>query len=69
MKNTKFIVKVDRGGTHTAEYVQRIDRTPVKMTFNRKLALLMGRFTAEDAVKSIQNSRRIPELVSVEVGA
>jgi hypothetical protein len=69
MKNTKFIVKVDRGGTHAAEYVQRIDRTPVKMTFNRKLALVMGRFTAEDAVKSIQNSRRIPELVSVEVGA
>jgi len=31
--------------------------------------LLMGRFTAEDAVKSIQNSRRIPELVSVQVGA
>jgi hypothetical protein len=67
MKNTKFIVKVDRGGTHTAEYVQRIDRTPVKMTFNRKLALVMGRFTAEDAAKSIQNSRRIPELVSVQV--
>ena len=69
MKTMKFIVKVDRGGTHAAEYVQRIDRTPVKMTFNRKLALVMGRFTAEDAVKSIQNSRRIPELVSVEVGA
>jgi len=69
MKNTKFIVKVDRGGTHAAEYVQRIDRTPVKMTLNRKLALVMGKFTAEDAVKSIQNSRRIPELVSVEVGA
>jgi hypothetical protein len=69
MKSTKFIVKVDRGGTHAAEYVQRIDRTPVQMTFNRKLALVMGKFTAEDAVKSIQNSRRIPELVSVEVGA
>jgi len=66
MKNTKFIVKVDRGGSHAPEYVKRIDRTPVQMTFNRKLALLMGRFTAEDAVKSIQNSRRIPELVSVE---
>jgi hypothetical protein len=69
MTNTKFIVKVDRGGTHAPEYVQRIDRTPVKMTFNRKLALVMGRFTAEDAVKSIQNSRRIPELVSVQVQA
>jgi len=35
----------------------------------RKLALVMGKFTAEDAAKSIQNSRRIPELVSVQVGA
>jgi hypothetical protein len=69
MKNNKFIVKVNRGGTHAAEYVQRIDRTPFKMTFNRKLALLMGKLTAEDAAKSIQDSRRFPELVSVEVGA
>jgi len=29
----------------------------------------MGRFTAEDAVKSIQNSRCNPELVSVQVNA
>jgi len=28
MKNTKFIVKVDRGGNQATEYVQRIDRTP-----------------------------------------
>jgi len=67
MKNTKFIVKVDRGGTHALEYVQRIDMTPIQMTPNRKLALMMGRFTAEDAVKSIQNSRCSPELVSVRV--
>jgi hypothetical protein len=66
MTNTKFIVKVDRGGTRAPEYVQRIDRTPVKMTFNRKLALVMGKFAAEDAVKSIQSSRRLPGLVSVE---
>ncbi len=57
MKNTKSIVKVDRGGTHALEYVQRIDMTPIQMTPNRKPALMMGRFTAEDAVKSIQNSR------------
>jgi hypothetical protein len=69
MQNTKFVVKVDRGGTHAPKYVQRIDRTPIRMTLNRKLALLMGKFTAEDAVKSIQNSRRIPELVSIQVGA
>jgi hypothetical protein len=49
--------------------VQRIDRTPVQMTTNRKLALMMGKFTAEDAVKSIQNSRCIPELVPVYVNA
>ncbi len=65
MKNTKFIVKVNRGGTRATEYVQRIDRAPMLMTTNRKLALLMGRFTAEDAAKSIHNSQCSPELVPV----
>ena len=69
MKNIKFVVKVNRGGTRAPEYVQRVDSTPVQMTTNRRLALLMGRLTAEDAVKSIQNSRRIPEPMSVQVGA
>jgi hypothetical protein len=69
MKNIKFIVKVDRGGTHAPEYVQRIDLTPIQTTSDRKLALVMGRFTAEDAVKSIQSSRCSPELVSVRVNA
>jgi hypothetical protein len=69
MKNTKFIVKVDRGGSQATEYVQRIDRTPIQMTSDRKLALVMGRFTAEDAVKSIETSRCSPELVSVQVSA
>jgi len=67
MTNTKFIVKVDRGGTHAPKYVQRVDPTPIHMTTNRKLALVMGKLTAEDAVKSIQTSQRIPELVSVQV--
>ena len=67
MKNIKFVVKVIRGGARAAEYVERIDRTPIQMTSNRKLALTMGRFTAEDAVKSIQNSRCIPELVPVQI--
>lgn len=69
VKNIKFVVKVKRGGTGTVEYVQRIDRSPVQMTTNRKRALLMGRFTAEDAVKSIQNSGRIPQLVPVRIDA
>jgi hypothetical protein len=69
MKNTKFVVKVNRGGALTPEYVQRIDPTPVQMTSSRKLALVMGRLTAEDAVKSIETSRCSPELVSVQVSA
>src|SRR5438552_16224658 len=44
-------------------YAQRIDSRPIQMPPNRKLALVMGRFTA-DAVKSLQNSRCSPELVS-----
>ena len=67
MNNTKFVVKVNRGGTHVAEYVQRIDPTPIQMTPNRKLALVMGRFTAEDAIQTLQNSRCSPELISVQV--
>jgi hypothetical protein len=69
MKNTKFVVKLTRGGTRPPQYVERIDRTPIQTTTNRKLALVMGRFTAEDAVKSIHNSRYIPELVPVQVTA
>jgi alpha-ketoglutarate-dependent taurine dioxygenase len=69
MRIIKFVVKVNRGGVRIPEYVRRIDRTPIEMTTNRKQALLMGRFTAEDAAKSIQNSRRSGELVSVTVHA
>jgi hypothetical protein len=67
MKNTKFVVKVNRGSPRGTEYVKRVDLTPIQMTPNRKLALVMGRFTAEDAVKSLQTSRCTPELVSVQV--
>ncbi len=69
MKNIKFVVKVNRDGTRAPEYVQRVDSTPLHMTTNRKLALVMGRLTAEDAVKSLQNSRCIPELEAVRVSA
>jgi hypothetical protein len=67
MKNTKFLVKVNRGGARAAEYVLRVDRSPIQTTTNKKLALAMGRFTAEDAVKVMQNSRCNPELVSVQI--
>jgi len=67
MMNTKFMVRVNRSGSRIVQYVLRIDRTPIETTSNRDLALLMGRFTAEDAMKSIQNSRCTPELVPVQV--
>jgi len=65
MKKIKFVVKVNRGGR--AEYVRRVESTPIHMTTNPKLALLMGRLTAEDAIESLQNSHCSPELLSVPV--
>ncbi|HXU18734.1 MAG TPA: hypothetical protein VN708_26735 [Terriglobales bacterium] len=59
MNDLKFVVKVNRADGRAPEYVRRIDRIPVHMTSNRKLAL------AEDVVKSLQTSRRGSGLVSV----
>ena len=56
MQNIKFVVKVNRGA-RAPEYVQRVDPTPIHMTTNRKLALVMGKFTAEDAIKSKRSGR------------
>ena len=67
MKNIKFVVKVNYGGNRAPSYVQRINRVPIQTTTNRKLALAMGRLTAEETIQSIQNSRCSPELVSVLV--
>ena len=69
MTNTKFVVKLSRIGASVPAFVQRLDRTPIQMTTNRKLALLMGKLTAEDAIRSLQTSRCILELVSVQVKA
>jgi hypothetical protein len=69
MTTTKFVVRVNRTGARGPEYVQRIDRTPIQTTPNRKLALIMGRFTAEDTAKSLQTVRCTPELLSVSVNA
>jgi hypothetical protein len=69
MTNTKFVVRVNHGGTRAPAYVQRFDGLPAQMTTNRKLALLMGKLTAEDAAKAIENSRCVPELVPVHVNA
>ncbi|MGC1371526.1 MAG: hypothetical protein WA824_05265 [Candidatus Sulfotelmatobacter sp.] len=69
MSNVKFVVKVNYAGSRASSYVLRIDRIPIQMTTQRKLALIMGRFTAEDAAKSIQTARCVPELVAVQVPA
>ena len=68
MKTIKFVVKVNRG-SRAPSYVLRVDPSPIQMTTDRKLALMMGRFTAEDAVKSLQTSQCSPELESVQVRA
>jgi hypothetical protein len=66
MKNTKFVVKVNRG-TRAAEYVLRIDRSPYTTTSKRNLALVMGKFTAEEVAIAMQNSRCNSELVPILV--
>ncbi len=67
MTNTKFVIKVSRPGALSCQYVQRLDRTPVLMTLDRKRALMMGKLTAEEAVGTIQNSRRTAEIVPVAI--
>jgi hypothetical protein len=69
MTHTKFVVRVKRGVANAPAYVQRIDPTFVHMTTNRTLALVMGKFMAEDTVNFLQTSRCNPELVSVCVDA
>ena len=65
MTHYKFVVKVNCSGVRP-RYVQRIDRAPIQTTTNRKLALVMGKFTAEDAIKSILSPRCSPLLVRVQ---
>ncbi|HVO61966.1 MAG TPA: hypothetical protein VMT53_13595 [Terriglobales bacterium] len=68
MKNTKFLVKVNRAGKHTPQYVESIGKS-VATTSDRKRALVMGKFAAEDAIIAIQNARCTPELIRVKVSA
>ena len=60
MTNTMFVVRVSHAGKRAPAYVQRFDRMPAQMTTNRKLALVMGKLTAEDAARAIENSRCVP---------
>ena len=69
MTTIKFVVKVNRTGTRIPAYVLSTDGKSIQMTSNRKLAMVMGKFAAEDAINSIKNSRSIPELMMVKVTA
>ena len=68
MKHTKFLVKVNRVGNHGPQFVQSIGKS-VATTSDRKLALVMGKFAAEDAIIAIQNARCTPELIPIKVSA
>jgi hypothetical protein len=68
MKITKFVVKVIRSDARTV-YVRRMDSSPMEMTLDRKLALVMGKLVAEDALKALRSSKCTPEIVSVPVAA
>jgi hypothetical protein len=67
MTTIKFVVKVNRTGTRGPAYVLSMDRGPIQMTSNRKRALVMGKFAAEDAIRSLTSSQSIAELVTVKV--
>jgi hypothetical protein len=69
MTNTKFMVRVSRSGALTSRYVRRLDCIPILMTNDPKLALQMGKLTAEDAVRAVQSSRCTAELVPIAIRA
>ena len=41
----------------------------IKTTSERKLALLMGKYTAQDAIDCIQSARCVGELVQIKISA
>ena len=56
MKNTKFVVKVNRGSTRATEYVQRIDPTPIQMTPIASWPWLWG----DSQPKTLSNRSKTP---------
>jgi hypothetical protein len=56
MTHTKFVVRVNRSGNRTPEYVQRIDPTPIQTTENLKRALIMGKLTAQSTLHNATQS-------------
>ncbi len=69
MTVTKFVVKVSRASSGAAAYVLCMKGTPIQMTSSRKLALVMGKFDAEDAIESLKKRGSLPEMVPVTVTA
>jgi hypothetical protein len=69
MTVTKFVVKVNRASSGVSAYVLRMKGTPIQMTSSRKLALVMGKFDAEDAIESLKKRGSQPEMVAVRVTA
>lgn len=69
MTTIKFVVKLNRKGALAPQYVRRLTGGPIEMTTNRKLALVMGKFSAQDAIQAMQSSHRNAELVTVTVTA
>jgi len=69
MQNTKFLVRLKRVGATGPQYLLGISKSSIKTTSERKLALLMGKYTAQDAIDSIQSARCVGELVPVKVTA
>ena len=66
MTNTKFIVKLNRVGARGPQYLVQMGKT-VKTTSERRLALAMGKYTAQDAIDSIQSARCTAELIPIKI--
>lgn len=69
MQNTKFLVRLKRAGASSPQYLLGISKSTIKTTPERKLALVMGKYTAQDVIDSIQSSRCTGELVPVKITA
>ena len=68
MKNTKFLVKLKRVGARGPQYLLQVGKS-VKTTSDQKLALVMGKYTAQDAIDSIQSARCTGELIPIKIPA
>lgn len=68
MTSTKFIVKLNRVGARGPQYVSEMGKL-VKTTSERKLALAMGKYNAQDAIDSIQSASCTGELIPIRIPA